>query len=323
MDRNEGRIRLAIPTIDLLECRKFKGGYHEDGIYDTDNYYPEDDYTVEGGEIDPAVVVGNLDNENYDREDDFERDDNWDDDQSDYEQYEDYREEGDDTSGNGEDNNIGKGTVVVDDSVPKDIKDQIDSLLNSLPAAIANQDVKIISDPKLLDSISSEKGEKASGAFLHEGYVLPDGTKLSQDTILLGNGADISTVQEELVHCWQMNNCFEEGATTNNSMSAMEFQASVVEAINILESYDGIIELPTGISEDFAAFYYLLTSTENNDIEGGDEESELDIEGKMNEFYSYWIEFYNNLSEDHPYAQGNDEHYDWNWDDILADYINE
>ncbi len=111
--------------------------------------------------------------------------------------------------------------MLVDDSVPKDIKDQIDSLLNSLPAAIANQDVKIISDPKLLDSILSEKGEKANGTFLHEGYVLPDGTKISQDTILLGKGADISTVQEELVHCWQMNNCFEEGATTNNSMSAM------------------------------------------------------------------------------------------------------
>ena len=320
MDRNEGRIRLAIPTIDLLECRKFKGGYHEDGIYDTDNYYPEDDYAVDGGEIDPAVIIGNPDNDSYDREDDFERDDNWDDYQNDYEQYEDYREEGDGTSGNGEDNDTGKGTVLVDDSVPKDIKDQIDSLLNSLPAAIANQDVKIISDPKLLDSILSEKGEKANGTFLHEGYVLPDGTKISQDTILLGKGADISTVQEELVHCWQMNNCFEEGATTNNSMSAMEFQASVIEYITNLENLNATITGPVGIDPDFVDYY--LNRLPYTEDENGIPKFDIDkFEEDMNAFYAYWLEYYLSQDTDHPYAQGNDEHYDWNWEDLIYHYI--
>ena len=233
MDRKEGKIRLAIPTIDLLECRKFKGGYYEDSNNDTDNYCPEyEDYEIDGGKIDQSIIVEDSGN-GYDREDGFERDDNWNDNQDDYDQYEDYRAENDDTDGilSGNDD-TDKGKVVVDDSVPKEIQDQIDSLLSRLPAVISNQNVKIISNPELLDLILSEKGEKASGTFLHAGYVLPDGTVVKEDTVLLGNGADISTVQEELVHCWQMNNCFEDGATTNNSLSAMEFQSSVIQYIH-------------------------------------------------------------------------------------------
>lgn len=80
MDRTDGRIRLALPTIDLLECKKFKGGYYEESIYDTDNYYPEEgDSAIYGGEIDPAIVYGDSTDDNYCREDDFDRDDNRDD----------------------------------------------------------------------------------------------------------------------------------------------------------------------------------------------------------------------------------------------------
>ena len=83
MDRQEVKIRLAIPTIDLLECRKFKGGYHEDSNYDTDNYSPEDEnYGIDGGKIDQSIIVEDSGG-GYDREDGFERDDNWDDNQDD------------------------------------------------------------------------------------------------------------------------------------------------------------------------------------------------------------------------------------------------
>ena len=225
MDRQEVKIRLAIPTIDLLECRKFKGGYYEDSNNDTDNYCPEyEDYEIDGGKIDQSIIVEDSGN-GYDREDGFERDDNWNDNQDDYDQYEDYRAENDDTDGilSGNDD-TDKGKVVVDDSVPKEIQDQMDSLLNSLPSAISNQDVRIISNPELLDTLAAKWGVEAKGAFLREGYVLPDGTVLKEDTVLLGNGADISTVQQELIHGWQRSECFKEGATTNNSLSAMEFQ---------------------------------------------------------------------------------------------------
>ena len=53
MKNDKERIRLAIPTIDLLECRKFKGGYYElwGGVLDSsycyadgpDDYYPDAD----------------------------------------------------------------------------------------------------------------------------------------------------------------------------------------------------------------------------------------------------------------------------------------
>ena len=33
MNKKEDRIRLAIPTIDLLECRKFKGGMNYGEAY--------------------------------------------------------------------------------------------------------------------------------------------------------------------------------------------------------------------------------------------------------------------------------------------------
>ena len=94
MKNDKERIRLAIPTIDLLECRKFKGGYHDESLYDTNNYYQEEEnYEIDGGEIDPAILFGDYEDDNYDREEDSDRDDNWDDNQNEYDRYENDRED--------------------------------------------------------------------------------------------------------------------------------------------------------------------------------------------------------------------------------------
>ncbi|MCM1176181.1 MAG: hypothetical protein NC308_04295 [Clostridium sp.] len=50
----------------------------------------------------------------------------------------------DGTDGSGDDDGSDKGKVVIDDSVPKEMQEQIQSLLNTLPTVISNQDVKIV-----------------------------------------------------------------------------------------------------------------------------------------------------------------------------------
>ena len=222
MKNDKERIRLAIPTIDLLECRKFKGGYYElwGGVLDSsycyadgpDDYYPDadDGWLPDYNFGDPEEYMEWLDSKDFENDDD--RPDEF------------IISQGD-VSGNSEGGQPDEGkSVICDDSVPQEIKDQLDSLLNRLPSAVSDQGVKIMSDPELLDTLAAQWDAEAKGTFLREGYVLPDSTVVQENTVLLGNGADISTVQEELIHAWQINNCFEDGATTNNSLSAMEFQ---------------------------------------------------------------------------------------------------
>ena len=308
MDRNEGRIILAIPTIDLLECRKFKGGYHEDNAEMLDPAYCEDDYPEDSyHDADDGWLPDYSDQEDYMDHQDSQDMDNY------YEQYE-RGEDAIDGNDGGDESESDK--IKCDDSVPKEIQDLLDSLLDRLPPDIANQNVRIISNQELLNSLTHSDGQEAKGAFLPAGHVLPNGNVLNEDTVVLGNGADMSTVQEELIHCWQVNNCIENGASIDDVLSAMEFQASIIEAIDILENSDGIINLPYGIPGEFAEFYYSLPDFQNDNGE-----MELDYDAfieKMDQFYDYWLGYYDGES----YGQGTDENYNWNWDIFFDFYIN-
>ena len=216
-----------------------------------------------------------------------------------------------------------ESSIICDDSVPQEIKDQLGSLLNSLPSAISNQNVRIISNPELLDTLAAKWGVEAKGAFLREGYVLPDGTVLKEDTVLLGNGADISTVQQELIHGWQRSECFKEGATTNNSLSAMEFQETVIsDILTMLENKSPVIDRDVMGGYGYSEFLLNCFLVEEID-EDGNVKSYIDYDMNscnfeyftehISDFYNEWLQVYDGQY----YGQGDDKYYDWNWAELL------
>ena len=321
MKNDKERIRLAIPTIDLLECRKFKGGYYElwGGVLDSsycyadgpDDYYPDadDGWLPDYNFGDPEEYMEWLDSKDFENDDD--RPDEF------------IISQGD-VSGNSEGGQPDEGkSVICDDSVPQEIKDQLDSLLNRLPSAVSDQGVKIMSDPELLDTLAAQWDAEAKGTFLREGYVLPDSTVVQENTVLLGNGADISTVQEELIHAWQINNCFEDGTTTNNSLSAMEFQQTIFDDILTMVENEAPVmgrdEMGGDVYSDFLLDCFLVQEVD----EEGTVKCYIDYDMEsfnfeyftehFNDYYNEWLRFYDGQY----YGRGDDKHYDWNWEELL------
>lgn len=297
------KIRLAIPTIDLLECKRFKGGYFE--LY---------------GELEESRCVADGPGNDYP-----DADDGW---EPDYDfatpgEYMDYLESQDADDENyadgidrepGVDNAGDSGSqqaINYDGSVPVEMKNQIEQLLQKLPGLIANQNVAILYNQDLLSSLDGGVG--AAGTYLREGYVLPDGTIVEQDTILLGDKSNMSTVQEELIHCWQENNCISEGKTPGDVLSAMEFQAAVyMDLLGIVENQDFLVDNVMGdYYPDFLTNCFRDGNVFTFDFEHFNYEYFIE---HFREFYEQWLDHY---SPAHPYGKGNDEYYDWNWDELL------
>lgn len=297
MNSNE-KIKLAIPTIDLLKCKRFKGGYFElyGGVIDEaiceadgpgDDYPDADDgWEPEYDFADPEEYLEYLDTENEDYADGIDR--------------------GYDATP--ESNPGTQQAVNYDESVPEDMKNQIDSLLKNLPEVIANQNVDITYNPELLALLN----EKAAGAYLREGFTLPDGTRVEKDTILLGDNSNMSTVQEELIHCWQENNCIPDGLTPEDVLSAMEFQAAVyMDLMNLIESQTFPVRCEMGdFYSDFLTDCFKDGDGFTFDLEHFDFEYFIE---HFREYYEHWLDYY----ENHHYGTGSDESYDWNWDELF------
>ena len=297
------KIRLAIPTIDLLECKRFKGGYFElygqlDGarcVADgpgkdypdaDDGWEPEYDFAT------PGEYVEHLESQGADSENHADGID---------------REPGVDNAGD----SGSQQAINYDGSVRVEMKNQIEQLLQKLPGLIANQNVAILYNQDLLSSLDGGVG--AAGTYLREGYVLPDGTIVEQDTILLGDKSNMSTVQEELIHCWQENNCISEGKTPGDVLSAMEFQAAVyMDLLGIVENQDFLVDNVMGdYYPDFLTNCFRDGNVFTFDFDHFNYEYFIE---HFREFYEQWL---NHYDPTHPYGKGNDEHYDWNWDELL------
>jgi hypothetical protein len=287
------KIRLTIPTIDLLECKRFKGGYFE--LYD--------------GQLDGAYCVADGPRNDY-----ADADDGW---EPDYDianpgEYMDHLE-----SQEADNENYADGIDQepeannVSWSVPGEMRNQIEQLLAKLPDLISNQNVEIVYNQGLLGLLDGGKG--AAGTYLREGFILPDGTKVERDTILLGDNANMSTVHEELIHCWQENNCIAEGKTPGDVLSAMEFQAAVyMDLIGIVENQDFLVDNVMGdYYSDFLTNCFREGNVFTFDFEHFNYEYFIEHFG---EFYEQWLDHY---GSDHPYGKGDDQHYDWNWDELL------
>ena len=94
----------------------------------------------------------------------------------------------------------------------------------------------------------------------------------------------------------------------------MEFQAAILSDI--------LFEINEGVSvvgrEDMGTEYtdFLCECFEdeegilNFDIDSFNYDYFIE---NFREFYEHWLEYYSGK----PYGSGNDEHYDWNWDELL------
>ena len=299
MDRTDGRIRLALPTIDLLECKKFKGGYHEESIYDTDNYYPEEgDSAIYGGEIDPAIVYGDSTDDNYCREDDFDRDDNRDDNQNEYDRYENDREDDIEDRDN-HNNDITTDTILSPMLVSLILKDK---------------SINYLFDQNYIDQKSS--GNIAYGMIIFSGNLLPNGTVAQVDTIVLGDNATVGTLLEEIFHCWQGNNLYDGTGSPSEATSAMEFMHKTFGAI--YDFLDG--DVTWGDASDEAALpqEWLLHIMEcyNWNSENPQFDWNNFIQGWNVDYFDQWL----NMYDEHPYGRGNDDHWKWDWQEAKEYY---
>ena len=298
------KIRLAIPTIDLLECKRFKGGYFE--LYD--------------GQLDGAYCVADGPRNDYP-----DADDGWEPDYDfattdEYQEYlesqegtdnENYADGIDQEPGTNKASDSVRHEISYGESVSEDMKNQIEQLLAKLPELISNQNVEIVYNQGLVSLLDGGKG--AAGTYLREGFILPDGTRVEKDTILLGDKSNMSTVHEELIHCWQENNCIAEGKTPSDVLSAMEFQAAVyMDLIGIVENQDFLVDNVMGdYYSDFLTNCFREGNVFTFDFEHFNYEYFIEHFG---EFYEQWLGHY---GSDHPYGKGDDQHYDWNWDELL------
>ncbi len=287
MDRNEGRIKLTIPTIDLLECRKFKGGYHEDGIYDTDNYYPEDDYAVDGGEIDPAICISGDDGYEPETEEswypeDYEdqRDDDYENDRETY-----FGDSGltPDSNGTGvQENNI---TYI---GISEENIGHINYVVSLMPQIFSTLNV----------TVKTSMDIEGGGQFLPGEITLKD----------RGDGTiDVGAIKEELIHQLQYNVLQSMGQDMmSTARSNLEYQAKMLE--DLIERLE---DMPTSsfIDENVLGDFWDKCIIEE------DFGLSLNYDYFIAHAADFFTEYMNMAPEE--YKGDIDENFNWNWDKYL------
>lgn len=199
--------------------------------------------------------------------------------------------------------------ITFGDNIDESIKEQIKNLIQNLPEELQNQEIKILIDSDLLKECS--KSDNYSGidnaAFLYASHHL---NSYGTDIIILRDEDHIPALFEELLHSWQYNNSLDgESKIANADLSAMEFQAAIIEAIDVLYNnpYNSDT-LPIGLGEIIGNIYNGFTDPEN---------SSFDINLFLSSISDEeWKSYYEEWGQNGGYGIVN-ENYDWKWNEIL------
>ena len=215
-----------------------------------------------------------------------------------------------DTSGD-DDGHDDLSNITFGDNIDDSVKEQIKEFIQSLPEELQNQEVKIVIDYDLMKYLSkaTEDSYVNNAAFLYDGRIV-NGVSIDGDTIILKDANNISDIFEELLHVWQYHNCWKNGANSDNTVNAMEFQAEFIEVI-----YD-YINTPDGLQSSDSLFKYDIMMFYEDNL------SSFNLDTFMNFLNSIsqerWEEYYKEWSDINKgkYTKTpdiDDTYYDWNW----------
>lgn len=201
--------------------------------------------------------------------------------------------------------------ITFGDNIDDSVKEQIQKFIQSLPEELQNQEIKIVIDPDLLKECSGSDDKDFSGVddalFLYKSHAL---NPYDTDVIILRDQNQIPDLFEELLHVWQYNNCMgDESKMSKADRSAMEFQAAIVEYINLLRDnpdYAGSNGFDLG---DITTLIWNSYSTDNSNFDINHFLELVEESGGWQQYYDYWSD--NNLLGD----VSND--YNWMWESIL------
>ena len=245
------KIKLGIPTIDLSLLKKIRGGY-----------------MLYGGELDPAYCIADRAVDSYPDADGGETPDFNIGDPDDFTDHDFVKDEIESQHENGRpDNDFTSNPEKLSPDMP--LTPELVSRL------LAGKEIGFMFDQSFLDNKSKHPGA-AQGCVIFEGQKLPDGTIAEHDTIILGESATMSTINEELFHIWQGKNCF----TGDGKPNEKEMPKELMFLLSGLVSLDGH-------QFDFDGF----------------------IEKWDDSLFERWKEMY----VEHPYGQGTDNDWQWNW----------
>ena len=288
MRQQDTKIKLSIPTIDFAILKKMKGGYilyggELDASYcETDgpaDSYPtvEDDWNPSFNFADPEDFVDyDLSKDDEDNEDIDSRDDR---------------------------NNTLGGSEIDIDNLP------LDTLLTEkLVSQILNgKGIDYIFSQEILSELS--RGQETNACVRYAGELLPDGTVLENHTIIIGNNADLNTLQHELFHVWQGTHLYIGDGIASTATSAMEFMRCTLEYIDELQMghflYGGALDtLPT-------EFLYLLQDCVTADVDK--EEYSFDWQMFFDNWNRDYFEQWDSLHASDGNGRGYDDGFVWDW----------
>lgn len=201
--------------------------------------------------------------------------------------------------------------ITFGDNIDDSVKEQIQKFIQSLPEELQNQEIKIVIDPDLLKECSGSDDKDFSGVddalFLYKSHAL---NPYDTDVIILRDQNQIPDLFEELLHVWQYNNCMgDESKMSKADRSAMEFQAAIVQTIDMLyNNPDNMDPVTIGLDEIIGKILNGFTDFDNSSFD-------------INKFLSSiseteWETYYDEWSNNSGYGDIN-ENYDWNWKEIL------
>lgn len=287
-------LNLIVPKLGIGDTRKIMGGQ---------------DYW--GGYLQPSICNG----------DDYNSGSSWDSWYNDY-QYDHADPDYGANSGAGGSPSYGGGSyggdyddvdsstrITFGDNIDDSVKEQIKQFIQSLPEELQNQEIKIVIDPDLLKECSGSDDFSGvdDAVFLYASHSL---NSYSTDVIILRDQSQIPDLFEEFLHVWQYNNCLDgESKMSNADRSAMEFQAAIIQSIDMLyNNPDNMGPLTAGLDEIIAKILNGFTDYDNSSFD-------------INKFLSSisdteWESYYDEWAKNSGYGDVN-ENYDWNWKEAL------
>ena len=289
----KSNIILEIPTIDLVECRKFKGGYNE--------YW--------GGVLDPGYCEADGPGDGYsDTDDEWLPDDDFVNPENDEELKDDESQSDEDARHDGEDDRSNDGNNDSDNS-DDNITKETPLTADLVSRILQGTGINFVFDQGFLDNKSGN--QKANGALVFAGQTLPNGEIAEKDTIVLGTNATVGTLLEEMFHSWQADNLYTIDGSPDDIISPMEFMHKTFDAI--FDFLSGDVTGGDGNDEIALPQEWLMFIMDcyNWNPDNPLFDWETFFQGWDDNYFDQWKE----LHDGTPYGQGDDTNWDWDWED--------